>query len=47
MKNINVPIPDKLKERLDKFCLRTDLKKKWVIEDAITEYLNRRKRAAK
>jgi len=43
MKNFNAPIPEELKEKLDKYCAATGIAKKKVVEKALARYLANRK----
>ena len=40
MKNFNAPIPEELKDKLDRYCERTGIAKKKVVEKALTKYLS-------
>ena len=43
MKNFNAPIPEELKDKLDKYCASTGIAKKKVVELALNRYLANRK----
>mgnify|MGYP000657309232 CR=1 FL=1 len=43
MKDLNAPIPDELKAKLDKYCEATGIAKKKVVEKALARYLANRK----